>query len=259
MSGDFLLILTHVLLDDEECSNSLGDTSFAGAELFEISTQIMEQAQQKLHSKSLMDFYHDLGGKKKQFIKHIFRPRCNGRGRRHRDQRISDQKPCIENNILGSLEETKLQFTVLLQHTKILQNTGIHTVFFLLVLRNTSFCSVFSAWESKCIVNSIVFITFLTSSFQSKPAKNTSLCNIFERTEFQEKPILLSVIFAILPARQTNPGTKKLHGKTQVLAVCLGLCFLQVLKAKPPKPTKNFSETWFYRCCSERILVFSQQ
>ncbi len=53
--------------------------------------------------------------------------------------------------------------------------------FFNECVENTVFCDVFLTRHLKCIVNTSVFFTFITSSSQSKPSKNTGICSVLTR------------------------------------------------------------------------------
>ena len=54
-------------------------------------------------------------------------------------------------------------------------------MFFDARVEHTVFCDVFVTGRLKCIVNTSVFFTFITSSSQSKPSKNTGICSVLTR------------------------------------------------------------------------------
>ena len=59
---------------------------------------------------------------------------------------------------------------------------------------------IYSTRSSKCIVNTGVFFTCMTSSSQSKPAKNTGTCNVLTRQN-AKKHRGFETIFHICSAR----------------------------------------------------------
>ena len=93
--------------------------------------------------------------------------------------------------------EKMLVFTMFLQHQS---KTPLFTVFFDEHVENTVFCDVFVTRRLKCIVNTSVFFTFITSSCQSKPSKNTGICSVLTRQNAQ-KTRCLEAIFRDFSAR----------------------------------------------------------
>ena len=85
-----------------------------------------------------------------------------------------------------------LVFTMFLQHQE--SKTPLFTVFFNECVENTVFCDVFLTRRLKCIVNTSVFFTFITSSSQSKPSKNTGICSVLTRQN-AKKTRCLEAIF----------------------------------------------------------------
>ena len=67
-------------------------------------------------------------------------------------------------------------------------------MFFNECVENTVFCDVFLTRRLKCIVNTSVFFTFITSSSQSKPSKNTGICSNLTRQN-AKKTRCLEAIF----------------------------------------------------------------
>ena len=67
-------------------------------------------------------------------------------------------------------------------------------MFFNTCVENTAFCDVFLTRRLKCIVNTSVFCTFITSSSQSKPSKNTGICSNLTRQN-AKKTRCLETIF----------------------------------------------------------------
>ena len=67
-------------------------------------------------------------------------------------------------------------------------------------VENTVFGDVFVARRLKCIVNTSVFFTFITSSSQSKPSKNTGICSVLTRQN-AKKTRCLEAIFRDFSAR----------------------------------------------------------
>ena len=61
-------------------------------------------------------------------------------------------------------------------------------------VENAVFCDVFVTRRLKCIVNTSVFFTFITSSSQSKPSKNTGICSVLTRQN-AKKTRCLEAIF----------------------------------------------------------------
>ena len=67
-------------------------------------------------------------------------------------------------------------------------------------VENTVFCDVFVTRRLKCIVNTSVFFTFITSSSQSKPSKNTGICSVLTRQN-AKRTRCLEAIFRDFSAR----------------------------------------------------------
>ena len=67
-------------------------------------------------------------------------------------------------------------------------------------VENAVFCDVFVTRRLKCIVNTSVFFTFITSSSQSKPSKNTGICSVLTRQN-AKKTRCLEAIFRDFSAR----------------------------------------------------------
>ena len=67
-------------------------------------------------------------------------------------------------------------------------------------VENIVFCDVFVTRRLKCIVNTSVFFTFITSSSQSKPSKNTRVCSVLTRQN-AKKTRCLEAIFRDFSAR----------------------------------------------------------
>ncbi len=78
--------------------------------------------------------------------------------------------------------------------------TPLFNLSFSQCVENNIFCDVFSTRGFKCIVNTSILFTFITSGSQSKPAKNTGICSALRRQNAKIHDVF-EAIFDMFSAR----------------------------------------------------------